>query len=156
MPKKSGSGISRRDFIKTTGAGALTAGLGPFFLFPERAQGVGEAAVQELKKQLRGELLRPGDGGCDAARRVWNGMVDKRPALIVRCAGVADAIQGTLSFQLLHVSHLRAIEIGSMRALLESAQWAPRARAPQNSEHAVHVGGREVRGEMHGQGMPSG
>ncbi len=92
MPKKSGSGISRRDFIKTTGAGALTAGLGPFFLFPERTQAVGEAAVRELKKQLRGELLLPGDGGYEAARNVWNGMVDKRPALIVRCAGVADVI----------------------------------------------------------------
>jgi TAT (twin-arginine translocation) pathway signal sequence len=33
MLKKSGSGISRRDFIKTTGAGALTAGLGPFPCF---------------------------------------------------------------------------------------------------------------------------
>ncbi len=75
MPKKSGSGISRRDFIKTTGAGALTAGLGPFSLFPEQAQVVGEAAVQELKKQLRGELLRPGDEGYDATRRVWNGMM---------------------------------------------------------------------------------
>jgi hypothetical protein len=73
MLKKSGSGISRRDFIKTTGAGALTAGLGPFPLFPERAQVVGEAAVQELKKQLRGELLRPGDGGYDAARRASSG-----------------------------------------------------------------------------------
>ena len=92
MLKKSGSGISRRDFIKTTGAGALTARLGPFFVFPERAPVLGEAAVQDLKKQLRGELLRPGDGGYDAARRVWNGMVDKRPALIVRCAGVADVI----------------------------------------------------------------
>jgi UDP-N-acetylenolpyruvoylglucosamine reductase len=92
MPKKSGSGISRRDFIKRTGAGALTAGLGPFFLFHEREQVGGEAAVQALEKQLRGELLRPGDGGYEAARRVWNGMVDKRPALIVRCAGVADVI----------------------------------------------------------------
>jgi len=92
MPKKSGSGISRRHFIKTTGAGALAARLGAFFRFPERAPVVAEAAVQELKKQLRGELLRPGDGGYDATRRVWNGMVDKRPALIVRCTGAADVI----------------------------------------------------------------
>lgn len=53
---------------------------------------VGEALIQELKKQLQGELLRPGDDGYDAARRVWNGMIDKRPALIIRCAGVADVI----------------------------------------------------------------
>ena len=37
MARKKGQGITRRDFIKTTGAGALTAGFGPFFLFPERA-----------------------------------------------------------------------------------------------------------------------
>jgi FAD/FMN-containing dehydrogenase len=92
MPKKPGSRISRKGFIKTTGVSALTVGLGPFFLFPERAQVVSQAAVQELKKQLRGELLRPSDGGYDAARKVWNGLVDKRPALIVRCAGAADVI----------------------------------------------------------------
>src|ERR1700686_2893212 len=43
-----------------------------------------------------------------------------------------------------------------MRALLESAQWAPRARAPQNSEHAVRIGGRDVRGEpWDGVGPPT-
>jgi len=54
---------------------------------------VSEAAIQELKKQLRGELLRAGDGGYDAARRVWNGMIDRRPALIARCVGAADVAQ---------------------------------------------------------------
>jgi hypothetical protein len=52
-----------------------------------------EAAVRELKASLRGELLRSADEGYDAARRVWNGMIDKRPALIARCAGAADVIQ---------------------------------------------------------------
>jgi FAD/FMN-containing dehydrogenase len=42
---------------------------------------------------LRGELLRPDDPGYDDARKIWNGMIDKRPALIGRCAGVADVIQ---------------------------------------------------------------
>jgi hypothetical protein len=51
-----------------------------------------EAAVQELKARVRGDLLRPGDDGYDAARRVWNGMIDRRPALIARCAGVADVV----------------------------------------------------------------
>ncbi len=92
MPSKSRSRTSRRDFVKTTGAGVLTAGLGPFFLPLERTPVVSEAAVLELKKQLRGELLRPGDGGYNAARSVWNAMVDRRPALIVRCAGAADVI----------------------------------------------------------------
>ncbi len=51
-----------------------------------------EAAVEALQSSLRGALIRPGDDGYDAARVVWNGMIDKRPALIARCAGVADVI----------------------------------------------------------------
>lgn len=54
---------------------------------------VGEAAIQELKNRLRGDLLRPGDNDYDTARKVWNAMIDKRPALIARCAGAADVIQ---------------------------------------------------------------
>jgi FAD/FMN-containing dehydrogenase len=49
-----------------------------------------EETVRAFGAGLRGELLRPGDEGYDPARRVWNAMIDRRPALIVRCAGVAD------------------------------------------------------------------
>lgn len=51
-----------------------------------------EATVQEFKATLRGELLRPGADGYDAARKVWNAMVDNHPAIIARCAGAADVI----------------------------------------------------------------
>jgi FAD/FMN-containing dehydrogenase len=51
-----------------------------------------EAAVADFAAGLRGPLLRPGDGQYDEARRIWNGMIDRRPALIARCAGVADVI----------------------------------------------------------------
>src|SRR6202047_236850 len=51
-----------------------------------------EAAVQGFADSLRGPLLRPGEAGYDAARQVWNGMIDRRPALIARCAGVADVM----------------------------------------------------------------
>jgi len=51
-----------------------------------------EATVQGFKASVRGSLLRPDDAGYDEARTVWNGMIDRRPALIVRCAGVADVI----------------------------------------------------------------
>src|SRR5438874_842476 len=51
-----------------------------------------EAAVLEFAAGLRGPLLRPGDGGYDEARKVWNGMIDRRPALIARCAGAADVM----------------------------------------------------------------
>jgi hypothetical protein len=50
-----------------------------------------EAAVAALQSGLRGELLRPSDTGYDEARTVWNEMIDKRPALIARCTGVASA-----------------------------------------------------------------
>ena len=53
---------------------------------------VDHSSVEKFKASLRGELLRPGDVGYDEARKVWNGMIDKRPALIARCAGVADVM----------------------------------------------------------------
>lgn len=52
-----------------------------------------EHAVAGLANRLWGELLRPHQAGYDAARRIWNGQIDRRPALIVRCSGVADVIQ---------------------------------------------------------------
>ena len=51
-----------------------------------------EAAVEAFRAGLRGQLLRPGDDGYDEARKVWNGMFDRRPALIARCAGTADVM----------------------------------------------------------------
>jgi FAD/FMN-containing dehydrogenase len=51
-----------------------------------------EAAVRDFAAGLRGPLLRPADSGYDEARIVWNGMIDRRPALIARCAGVADVM----------------------------------------------------------------
>jgi hypothetical protein len=52
-----------------------------------------ETAIHTFKTRLRGALLRPGDPGYDDARMVWNGMIDRRPALIARCAGVAHRSQ---------------------------------------------------------------
>jgi FAD/FMN-containing dehydrogenase len=49
--------------------------------------------IEAFRATLRGALLCPGDSGYDDARRIWNAMIDRRPALIVRCAGVADVIQ---------------------------------------------------------------
>jgi FAD/FMN-containing dehydrogenase len=48
------------------------------------------AAIAELRDSLRGALLVSGDDGYDYARAVWNGMIDKRPALIARCEGASD------------------------------------------------------------------
>jgi FAD/FMN-containing dehydrogenase len=53
---------------------------------------VDETSIQELREHLRGRVFLPGDEGYDDAREVFNGMIDRRPSLIVRCAGVADVI----------------------------------------------------------------
>lgn len=51
-----------------------------------------EDAAQELRRSLRGDVVRPGDANYDDVRRVWNGMIDKHPALIARCCGAADVM----------------------------------------------------------------
>src|SRR3954469_8909674 len=65
---------------------------------------VEEAKVTEFEADLGGDLLRRGADGYDAARRLYNAMVDKHPGLIVRCSGVADV--------------LRAVEFGRSHNLL--------------------------------------
>jgi FAD/FMN-containing dehydrogenase len=47
---------------------------------------------EELRKRVRGPVFCPGDPGYDEARAIWNAMIDKRPAYIVRCRGVADIL----------------------------------------------------------------
>ena len=47
---------------------------------------------EALRYELRGELLAPGSAAYDAARVVWNGMIDRRPALIARCRNAADVV----------------------------------------------------------------
>ncbi len=56
------------------------------------SQTLTEPMIQEFPSRLRGPLLRPGDPGYDEARMVWNAMVDKRPALIARCADAGDVV----------------------------------------------------------------
>jgi FAD/FMN-containing dehydrogenase len=53
---------------------------------------VQEDIVNSFKTTFRGETLFPGDESYEEARKVWNGMINKRPALIARCTGVADVI----------------------------------------------------------------
>jgi FAD/FMN-containing dehydrogenase len=45
-----------------------------------------------LRARFRGALVRPGEEGYDDARRIWNGAIDRRPALIARCVGVDDVV----------------------------------------------------------------
>lgn len=50
-------------------------------------------AIERLRAGVRGAVLVPGDGGYDDARHVWNAAADRRPAVVVRCTGVADVIR---------------------------------------------------------------
>lgn len=56
-----------------------------------------EATLEVFRTTLRGRVLRPEEDGYDAARSVFNAMVDRRPALIAKCAGVAD-VMAAVSF----------------------------------------------------------
>jgi len=55
--------------------------------------GIADAPIAALRDSLRGSLLRPEDAGYDVARSLWNAMIDRRPAAIVRAAGAADVMQ---------------------------------------------------------------
>src|SRR5204862_8076403 len=52
-----------------------------------------EDSIAELKRSLRGRLSQPGDANYDEARKVYNGMIHKKPRLIARSADVADVIR---------------------------------------------------------------
>ena len=51
-----------------------------------------EESIRKFKESLRGDLILSADAGYDDARSVWNAMIDRRPALIARCLGVADVV----------------------------------------------------------------
>lgn len=69
---------------------------------------VSTADIATFRNQLGGKLLLAGDHGYDAARRVWNGNVDRRPSVIVQCKGSSDVQQ--------------AVKFASMRGLLTSVR----------------------------------
>jgi hypothetical protein len=108
--------MHRRHFVNASLASAALAGLPGMRLLAavadvrsdvnaRRLDGgettIPRSAVREFRGSLRGALLLPGEEGYEPARRVWNGMIDRRPALIARCAGAADVISA-VSFARAH------------------------------------------------------
>ncbi|MCA1367854.1 FAD-binding oxidoreductase [Bradyrhizobium sp. BRP14] len=53
---------------------------------------ISAAAIEALAGRLRGRVLMPTDAAYDEARTIWNAMIDRRPGLIVQCAGAADVV----------------------------------------------------------------
>jgi FAD/FMN-containing dehydrogenase len=58
-----------------------------------RTGGMEEAAVAALREGFGGTVITPADPGYDQARRIWNASIERRPALIARCAGTADVVR---------------------------------------------------------------
>jgi FAD/FMN-containing dehydrogenase len=59
---------------------------------PRQAPAVETTAFDDLGGSFGGELLLPTSPGYDTARRIWNGALDRHPACIARCTGVADVV----------------------------------------------------------------
>lgn len=62
-------------------------------ILSDRRTYVDAGVIEQLRSRARGTVLIPGDAAYDEARQIWNGMIDKRPGVIVRCAGTADVIE---------------------------------------------------------------
>lgn len=69
---------------------------------------ISDSALATLRSKLRGAAVLPGEAGYDAARTIWNAMIDRRPGLVVRCLGAADVI--------------RAVELASAEGLMLSVR----------------------------------
>ena len=49
--------------------------------------------LKELKNSFRGEILLPDDDAYESARKIWNAMIDRHPALIARCTTTSDVVR---------------------------------------------------------------
>ncbi len=58
---------------------------------------ISQAAVSALRKRIRGAVLTASDEGYDAARQVWNAMIDRKPRVIARCTDASD-VQAAIDF----------------------------------------------------------
>ena len=62
------------------------------------------AALASFSEAFEGEIILPGSAGYDAARIVWNGMIDRRPAVVARAAGVED-VRRTCASRVTRIAH---------------------------------------------------
>lgn len=91
-------GISRRALLVRGMAIGGAAVLAPSVRVLGQEAPAGDGAIAgaeplaDLRTSLRGTLLTAADAGYDEARKLWNGMIDRHPAAIARCSGVADVI----------------------------------------------------------------
>jgi hypothetical protein len=87
--------ITRRALLQGTAAAtglAAIAGPAAVWGLAETASAASASQFDDLGEMLRGELVTPASASYDALSRVWNGMIDRRPAAIAQCTGVADVM----------------------------------------------------------------
>ena len=84
-----------------------------------------DTAIASFRTSVRGELVCATDAGYETARKVWNGMIDRRPALIVRCTGVADVITAVQFARTHTIGNPTSSKSSVMRP---STSWSPTAR----------------------------
>src|SRR2546427_9302020 len=95
-----------------------------------------KTAFEQLKGQVRGDVIVPGDARYDEARKVYNAMIDKRPAAVVRCTGVADVIAAVWT----------ALTFGMPGSVPGGGPSVARFRAPGGAPVVYPVPMRRVRG----------
>jgi len=129
---------------------------------------VGQDAIDALASGLQGELLTAGSPGYDEARTIWNAMIDRRPGLIVMCAGAADVVQAVnfarengLLTAVHGVGHNiagNAVCDGGLMISLEgmkSVRVDPKARTAL-VEPGVTLGELDAATQAHGLAVPTG
>jgi len=79
---------------------------------------VNEASIKQFGDNLRGEIVLPNDNSYNDARKVYNGMIDKKPAIIAKCVDVTDVmaadVNGVMLIMLVMLS-----DLGSRRGLFQ-------------------------------------
>ena len=104
---------------------------------------LGDGHLKELRDAIRGELIATDHTGYDGARRVWNGNIDRRPAIVVRCAGVAD-VQQSVNFARSHNLRL------SVRGRGHSAPGCRNERRRPGDRSVAAQGDSSRSGRAHG------
>ena len=97
--------------------------------------------IGELKAGIKGEILLPSDGAYEDARKIWNAMIDKRPAVIARCATTSDVVRGVNFARdngLLLAVRGAELRKRSHVGLLSDA--SPRGSTSQNASKRFHAG----------------
>jgi hypothetical protein len=125
-------------------------------------------ALTDFQTQLHGALLTPDDVGYNESRTIWNGMIDRRPGLIVRCVGVAD-VTACVNFARKHnlllsirggghnIAGLAVCDGGMMIDMsLMRGVWLDKNTNTAHAQAGCTLGNVDRETQLHGQVAPLG